>query len=253
MLMRVPQEAAYAERAVFAAVLLSTLLALPVWAERMVTLGWDPSSSPNITGYNVYYGPVSSGPIQVVSVGNATSAKISGLIEGVTYSFTVTATDATGLESLPSNQVFYTVPGMAVSFSNWQNLGSVRTFEFGATGPASQAWTLEGSSDLKTWKSLLTGTGMPFSDSIVVSSNPSLMFRFGTSTPGQVPPTTMIPSKGFPNSFTFTSTNALPEWRLQSSSDFQNWQTLLTKTNSNISVSVIFSQTPMIFFRVKGY
>ncbi|MDE2104568.1 MAG: hypothetical protein KGL39_45455 [Patescibacteria group bacterium] len=72
-----------------------------------VELAWDPSSDPAVVSYTLYVGS-SVTNWSLPTVGNSVWA--SNLVYGVTYSFEVTATDLGGLESAPSNEVFYTVP-----------------------------------------------------------------------------------------------------------------------------------------------
>jgi hypothetical protein len=75
-----------------------------------LTLGWDPSPDAQVTGYKVYYG-IAGTTKQKFSVGNTTIASLSNLLAGQTYEFYVTAYDATGAESEPSNQITYLIPG----------------------------------------------------------------------------------------------------------------------------------------------
>ena len=81
-----------------------------------ITLAWDPSPEPAVTGYRVYYGPSSYYYTAVVDVGNQTVLTISGLLPGVTYFFSATAySESTGDESYFSGEIAYTVPGGASS------------------------------------------------------------------------------------------------------------------------------------------
>jgi hypothetical protein len=75
-----------------------------------VTLAWDRSPDPNIAGYKIYDGVVSHTYTNVIDVGNATNATISGLIKGQTYYFSATAYNSLGLESGFSGEISYTVP-----------------------------------------------------------------------------------------------------------------------------------------------
>src|SRR6266550_966200 len=84
------------------------------WASQLhaaqnITLKWDPNPAPNLAGYRLYYGTNSGVYTQEIDVGNMTAALISNLKEGRTYFFAVTAFNTAG-ESLPSNEVSYTVP-----------------------------------------------------------------------------------------------------------------------------------------------
>jgi len=81
-----------------------------------VNLIWDPSPSAEATGYKVYSGSVSGTYSQNVDVGNWTNCVISGLEPGKTYYFSATAYSSTE-ESDYSNEVIYSVPGYAGSFT----------------------------------------------------------------------------------------------------------------------------------------
>src|SRR5512136_2035043 len=54
-----------------------------------VTLAWNSSSDPAVTGYHVYYGCKSATYTNQLSVGNATSNTVPNLVNGVTYYFAV--------------------------------------------------------------------------------------------------------------------------------------------------------------------
>src|ERR1017187_9399842 len=91
----------------------SALCPTPAAADQSVELTWDPSPSSDVAGYNVYYGPASGDYNSMISAGAVTDLEISGLLEGVTYYFAVTAYDSSGQESELSNEVSYTVPGIS--------------------------------------------------------------------------------------------------------------------------------------------
>jgi hypothetical protein len=72
-----------------------------------LTVAWDPNNEPDIAGYKVYYGTVSSHYIFNVDVRNYTSVTISDLELSKTYYFAVTAYDVYGNESNFSDEISY--------------------------------------------------------------------------------------------------------------------------------------------------
>ncbi len=80
------------------------------FAAGNVTLAWDASPDASVTGYRVYYGVATASYTNSAAVGNATSATLANLTDGVTYYFAATAYDAAGTESPFSNEASYTVP-----------------------------------------------------------------------------------------------------------------------------------------------
>ena len=83
---------------------------LPGFAATTIDLVWDSDPAPNVVGYNLYYGAASRHYTNLIPAGPANSVTISGLSQGSTYYFAVTAHDALGLESVPSVEVSYAVP-----------------------------------------------------------------------------------------------------------------------------------------------
>jgi hypothetical protein len=80
------------------------------FADGSVTLTWSPSTAANVVGYNVYYGGTSGDYTNKISTANTTNTIVSGLTQGSTYYFAVTAYDSSGLESPFSNEASYAVP-----------------------------------------------------------------------------------------------------------------------------------------------
>lgn len=64
-----------------------------------VGLAWNASTDSSVAGYNVYYGTGSHSYQALVPVGTNVTTTVSGLAEGTTYYFAVTAVDAFGVES----------------------------------------------------------------------------------------------------------------------------------------------------------
>jgi hypothetical protein len=127
------------------------LLQTSAFADQSVTFGWDENTDPNIVGYNIYYGTSSQDYTNVVSVGNVTSATISGLQEGVTYYFAATSYDSMDQESVTSPEIVYTVPLTVtqpppsittISISNGIVSGQSLTFFVNATGTGPLTYSL---------------------------------------------------------------------------------------------------------------
>ena len=69
-----------------------------------VTLRWDASISPGVTGYKVYFGNSSRQYGTPITIGNQTTYTVTGLADGIWY-FSVKAIDGKGGKSGFSNEV----------------------------------------------------------------------------------------------------------------------------------------------------
>jgi hypothetical protein len=76
----------------------------PALTSSTVTLEWDKSPSRAVKGYRLHYGTTSKRYSETIDVGNVTTYTISNLIPRKRYYFVVTAYNAKGSESLPSNE-----------------------------------------------------------------------------------------------------------------------------------------------------
>ncbi|MGA2246200.1 MAG: fibronectin type III domain-containing protein [Verrucomicrobiota bacterium] len=74
-----------------------------------VSLAWNPSADPIVTGYKIYYGPASEVYTTNIDVGDTTNATISGLAAGTTYYFSASSYDAAGDESVHCAEISGTV------------------------------------------------------------------------------------------------------------------------------------------------
>ncbi len=74
-----------------------------------VTLAWNRNPEPGIAGYRLYYGTAAA-PFNTMIDVKTTTATVSNLVSGATYTFAVTAYDIDGAESSYSTPVSYT-PG----------------------------------------------------------------------------------------------------------------------------------------------
>jgi len=95
--------------------ILSLLIGLlsPLQAGQSVSLAWNAESG--VAGYRLHYVTASGTYTQTFDVGDTTTATVSSLTPGSTYYFFVTAYNAAGVESLPSNLVSF----LSVQISLW--------------------------------------------------------------------------------------------------------------------------------------
>lgn len=102
-------------RSQWLAVLAGMLLATTATAQvtNVVTVAWDANPEPDEPefSYRIYYGPDElEGLTNVLNVANAKQGSVTNLSWGVRHWFYVTASNAIGLESEPSEVLFYTLP-----------------------------------------------------------------------------------------------------------------------------------------------
>jgi hypothetical protein len=116
--MKTSLEKVAAETKRLAAALLGGILCASQVFSADVTIAWDTTSEPDISGYNVYYQQGTDGPpynlfehidAQEIDPANP-SIMITGLVDGVYY-LVVTAVDTAGVESLYSNSACARISG----------------------------------------------------------------------------------------------------------------------------------------------
>ncbi len=132
-----------------------------------MTLGWQASTDPNVVGYNIYYGTSSGNYTSEVTVGNATSITLNGLVPGTTYYLAATTFDSQNLQSDFSPEITYTVPAVVTNPSaNAATLTPVASlvggqFSLNVAGVANGQYIIQASSDMVSWTSVATNT-VPF-------------------------------------------------------------------------------------------
>jgi hypothetical protein len=75
-----------------------------------VKLAWDANAEPDVTGYKIFTGSSSGVYGAPISVGKVTTYTVTGLGDGQTYYFALTAVDSYGNESGYSTEVVHTTP-----------------------------------------------------------------------------------------------------------------------------------------------
>jgi Fibronectin type III domain len=127
---------------------LALLLAPRVNAVQSLSLLWNPSTGTNVAGYHVHYWPEGALFEFILDAGTNTNFLVTGLQEGQIYDFAVMAYSDQGVESLPSNMITYTAPGMVRVALNPDPQGPALIQYSVAPGLKYQ---LLSSSDLMTW------------------------------------------------------------------------------------------------------
>ena len=149
-----------------------------------LTLAWDPSPDPSITGYRLYQGGESQIYTNVIDVGSTETAAITGLAPDQTYYFAVTAYDATGLESAFSGEISYTVPAVAVLPPNVIPNLTLTVNEFGQAtvsglAPPGYFYSVLVTTDLVSWT--MIGTATADTDGSLQFTDPLSPFYTGQS------------------------------------------------------------------------
>lgn len=127
-----------------------------------VTLGWNASTSSNVTSYMIYYGTSSGSYITAVPVSNVTNVTIRGLTAGKRYYFAATSLNSSGVQSAFSPEI----SGVAIAQGSPPPLMEQYSFNF--TGSAGNQYVVLASTNLVNWVPIQTNTGsFTFTDSNV--------------------------------------------------------------------------------------
>jgi F5/8 type C domain/Bacterial Ig domain/Fibronectin type III domain/Putative Ig domain len=120
--------------AIFRSLLLAGIFSSPAHAAGApaVTLEWDANPEPDIAGYELRYGEASGVYSSVINAGNTTTTAVSGLTEGRTYYFTVSAYNTKGLKSPPSQEVSHTLINIPTGTSKLHFVDSEDTAGYAA-------------------------------------------------------------------------------------------------------------------------
>ena len=121
-------------------------------AEQSVSLAWDANAETNIVGYRLYYGTTSQSLTKTADAGTQLTVTVTGLQEGVTYYFAVTARNSDGLESDFSDQVSYTVPSFSLLLNSPANSQDPMRLRFDAV--LGHAYEIVATEDFETWTTL---------------------------------------------------------------------------------------------------
>jgi subtilisin-like proprotein convertase family protein len=110
-----------------------------------VKLAWDANTEPDVTGYFVYYGTVGGNYTEYLDAGNTTSASVPNLNPNSTYYFVVTAYNAEGAVSSPSNEVSaVSAPSGQVGTATFASATSISIPSSGVANPYPSALSVSG-------------------------------------------------------------------------------------------------------------
>ncbi len=129
----------------------SYLVPVPATSGQSVTLGWNSVSGTNVAGYALYSGTNSGHYTTRLDAGTNTAATVSSLKAGLTYYFAAASYNAAGVESSPSAEIAYLVPGI-LALTPPSTSGNPMMITF-PVAPG-HSYTVQASVDLKTWTNL---------------------------------------------------------------------------------------------------
>ena len=258
---------------------IASLCVLPCRAAAVqsVSLKWISSSTPDVTRYTVHYGLVSGNYTEQVLAGTSTGTVIPNLVEGLTYYFVVTGSAPAGVESEPSNEAVYSVPGIAPP-------GKPSIYNECTTGESILTWSASPSPEVAAYYVYYGTEGGPATELIArIAASDALEFVLpdwmldmpyyfvvtastaagdeiaatGTASitptvaPAPVLSLQQLPAAGLAGVFSITAAGAVPAfWALQASSDMQSWGTLATGSDPDVDVTVVVSPKRSLFFRL---
>jgi hypothetical protein len=131
------------------AVLLALIFCPEVRGEQTLSLAWNASKDKQVTGYYLHYGTASSNYTARINVAKKKpSLTVPGLKEGMTYYFAVTSYDSQGVESQPSKEISYIVPGV-LALDERINPGDPARIKFPVA--PKHKYQIQASDDMRTW------------------------------------------------------------------------------------------------------
>ncbi len=225
-----------------------------VRASQSVTLAWNPE--PNVAGYALYYGTNGGKYTTRLDIHTNTAATVSGLKEGLNYSFAIAAYNVAGVEGTPSAPISYLVPGILAMTPATQS-GNPMQIKF-PVAPG-HSYMLQASVDLKSWINLWqTGTStsnawVSFVDA-QSQSFPKRFYRLALDPILGILTLARATNSGNPMVIKFSVASG-HSYTLQASVDMKSWTNLWQTgtSTSNAWVSFVDAQSqsfPKRFYRL---
>jgi hypothetical protein len=246
------------------AALLATGVAAQAVTQSSVTIGWSPSSSPNLAGYMIYYGTSSGNYITAVLVDNsqATNVTINGLVPGTTYYFAATSIDSSGNQSAYSQEISAVVGsnGSVVITSQPASQsvaqGQPASFTVAATGSSlAYQWNFNGNTIPNATSPTLTLSNTAASQAGTYSVNVSGAGGNAASTPATLTvyatAAASLAAPAAPAGQFAVAVSGVPGYQyvVQASTDLVNWVSLQTNSAPFNFVDSNASQYSQRFYR----
>lgn len=216
------------------------LILVPIFLHAEdVSLAWDASITPTVTGYKVYIGPSTRTYNSPIIIGNQTTYTVTGLTNG-TYFFTVSAFDDNGNESDYSNEVSQIIGSADVTPPVLSGIG-VSNVTFSS---AHIQWM----SDENATGKVYYGKTIDCSDGVLTNSNLTATHSFDitnlvsdTNYCVKVESVDVANNKTTSNVFAFlTSTSPSAVLQITSMSASKNWYGVVCLATTSVKASAIF-------------
>jgi hypothetical protein len=138
-----------------------------------VGLGWKPSLSTNVTGYNLNWGFTSGQCTNRLDVGNVTNVIARGLAPSTTYYFNIIGYDLAGDQSAPSNELAYTSPP-ALSLQPLSQGTNALQMSLNFQGCAGKNYIIKATQDFQQWTTVCTTNCTQNGPVVYITSDPAI-------------------------------------------------------------------------------
>ena len=182
-----------------------------------ITLTWNPSPDMTVTGYKIYYAQVGQTLTNVWQVGNTNLTTITNLVSApsITSRFMCVATNAAGLESLPTLEIQSIIRPRSVKRPR---------FVAYTSSSVTLTWLASTEADAKTYK-VTYGTVNPWTEHSVTVPHPATMVTITEN---------IVPNAEHYFDFTVVNDPGVESWPKH-----QLRETLLPPGPSDLKVSII--------------
>jgi hypothetical protein len=140
-----------------------------------ITIAWNPNTEPDIAGYHLYVTEAGQTPT-TLSV-STNQASVLGLVEGKTYTFYATAFNTAGLESDPSQQISYTVPGALPAQMDSPTVRAAGGMRITSRGELGHSYAIQAASELPTTNWTTLQVKQPNTSGLIIVVDPVMQQR----------------------------------------------------------------------------